>query len=428
MDRRSKILKKVEKILLIIFMVLLVITVGLAIYCYCFLDSKADIKPKKKVNVLDYYSEYALTSKDTDLYILKDNKYVKVGTISKDIYLNLEKSNDKYFLITNIDGEYYIKYNSIKKSDEEKEVDSRYKNYIVFNKNVKTSSKTSFYDEDRNLIYSVEKDINLPIIYMDDKYLGVSVKDRLLYIKKEDGVTVVDNKNTDDKNTKGIGVLNYHFFYDDSIDGELAKCNQDICQSTTLLKEQLNYIRDNNYFTPTMKELEMYIDGKIQLPKSVVITIDDGWRAAIGTKIITEYKMNATVFVITGTYKAEEFKNDYIEVHSHSDNMHNTGDCPTGQGGGIQCLSEEKVLADLKTSSEKLGGSTVFCYPFYEYNSYAISMLKKAGYTMAFAGENRGSNNIAYVGIDKYKIPRFVMVNYTTINDLARYLQGNYYS
>ena len=198
--------------------------------------------------------------------------------------------------------------------------------------------------------------------------------------------------------------------------------------SLSSLKKQLDYIKENNYFTPTMNEFEMYIDGKIQLPKSVVITIDDGWRAIEGLNVINDYKLNATLFVITGEYNPNDFKKEYIETHSHSDKMHSTGICPTGQGGGIQCLPEEKILENLKNSSEKLGGSKVFCYPFYEYNDYSISVLKKAGYTMAFAGETKGSNNLTTPKTNKYKIPRFVMVNYTTINELARYLKGEYYS
>ena len=41
-----------------------------------------------------------------------------------------------------------------------------------------------------------------------------------------------------------------------------------------------------------MKELELYIDGKLQLPKSVVITIDDGWRSKLGIELLNEYKLN----------------------------------------------------------------------------------------------------------------------------------------
>ncbi|UKI27645.1 MAG: polysaccharide deacetylase family protein [Bacilli bacterium] len=53
-----------------------------------------------------------------------------------------------------------------------------------------------------------------------------------------------------------------------------------------------------------MKELEMYIDKKLQLPqKSVVITFDDGGRAEVAKKYVDEYKINATLFLITSWFK-----------------------------------------------------------------------------------------------------------------------------
>ena len=38
---------------------------------------------------------------------------------------------------------------------------------------------------------------------------------------------------------------------------------------------------------------------------------------------------------------------------------------------------------------------------------------------MAFAGENSYGDNLVHVGANKYTLPRFVMVNYTTKEDLG---------
>lgn len=48
-----------------------------------------------------------------------------------------------------------------------------------------------------------------------------------------------------------------------------------------------------------------------------------------------------------------------------------------GQDVGIKCLPEDEILNDLKASREKLNGSTVFCYSFYEFNDYSIKLAKK---------------------------------------------------
>ena len=109
--------------------------------------------------------------------------------------------------------------------------------------------------------------------------------------------------------------------------------------------------------------------------------------------------------------------NEYIEFHSHGHNIHNVGQCPGGQGGGIKCLEKSKLLEDLRTSSQLLKGSKVFCYPFYEYNNYAISVLKEAGYTMAFAGLL--GNGKVHVGTNKFLIPRYTITSDTTVNNLA---------
>ncbi len=166
----------------------------------------------------------------------------------------------------------------------------------------------------------------------------------------------------------------------------------------------------------------MYIDGYIQLPKSVVLTIDDGWRANIGTKIITEYKLNATVFLMSKYYNPNKYQNEYIEVHSHGHDIHNPGICPGGQGGAIKCMEKSKLLEDLNDSRQALNNTTYFCYPFYEYNNYSIEVLKEAGFTMAFGGSNEESHVKASPGINKYKIPRYIIMNYTTANDIASYI------
>jgi len=122
-------------------------------------------------------------------------------------------------------------------------------------------------------------------------------------------------------------------------------------------------------------------------------------------------------------FKEEYYKTEYIELHSHSHNLHNGGKCPGGQGGEIKCLDKNTLLNDLKQSRELLNNTTAFCYPFYEYNTYSENILKEAGFTMAFIGEIETyyGYKLAEVNGDKMKIPRFVMFNYTTLNDLKNY-------
>ena len=166
----------------------------------------------------------------------------------------------------------------------------------------------------------------------------------------------------------------------------------------------------------------MYIDGYIQLPKSVVLTIDDGWRAKIGSEVISEYELNATIFLMSKYYDPRNYQNEYIEVHSHGYDIHNGGMCPGGQGGEIKCMEKTKLLEDLNLSREKLNNTTYFCYPFYEYNEYSIKVLKEAGFTMAFGGSYEGGKPKAVPGINKFKLPRYVIYNTTTAYNIANYI------
>jgi peptidoglycan/xylan/chitin deacetylase (PgdA/CDA1 family) len=166
----------------------------------------------------------------------------------------------------------------------------------------------------------------------------------------------------------------------------------------------------------------MYIDGYIQLPKSVVLTIDDGWRAKIGSEVISEYQLNATIFLMSKYYDPRNYQNEYIEVHSHGYDIHNGGMCPGGQGGEIKCMEKSKLLNDLNLSREKLNNTTYFCYPFYEYNEYSIKVLKEAGFTMAFGGSYEGGKPKAIPGINKFKLPRYVIYNTTTAYNIANYI------
>lgn len=373
-------------------------------------------------NIKNHYNNNVVTNKRSKIFILKDNKYKEIGVIEEDTLLELKEIEiteaTKYFSVTNMDEEYYIEYKDVVPSDIEYTKDERYKNYIVFNENI-TSEEIKLYKDDK-LTYTLNKKMELPIyIKENDKYF-VEYSNELFWVKKEE-VNIVSSNNTTEVNTKGVGVLNYHFFWDDQNE-KISECNQIICHSTTQFKQHLDYIKNNNIFTPTMNELEMYIDNKIQLPRSVVITIDDGWRADIGIKILNEYKLNATLFLITGDYNPDDFASEYVELHSHTDKLHAQGKCPGGQGGGIKCLPREEILNDLKTSSSKLNGSTVLCYPFYEYNNYSIEIAKEAGITMAFTGESWYGDNLVKVGSDKFRLPRFVVVTYTTMNDFINYI------
>lgn len=415
---------KCLKIIIVCFIAILFVTIGSKNIGV--LNSQDTIQISKKkydenLTMSKVYSHYVKTKNESKIYTFSNGLFRETGLLSKGVELELNGIVDKYFIIKNFDEKYLISYLDVEKIDELQTYDTRFNNYIVFNQNISTNDNTLLYDDNDMLVYNFYKKYDFPVIIKDDDRYGVNFNGRLLYVHKNDA-SIYEHHNTDSENISGVSVLNYHFFYDETLDSERRDCNQIICMSMGNFKKQLDYIKNNNFLTLKMKELEMYIDGKIQLPKSVLISIDDGWRAELGLELINEYKMNATMFLATAWYDVKFFESEYVEVHSHGDNIHNGGLCPGGQGGEIKCMEHDKLLADLKLSREKLHGTSYFCYPFYEYNDYSISVLKEAGYTMAFAGYYANGNKYVKPFINKYKLPRNIMYNGTSLNEFANYL------
>lgn len=387
-------------------------------------ETKVDNSNKIIETIAKHYNKYVITNKEAILYKKDNNKYIEYGKINKGLSLELEDikvtEKIKYFKIKGLD--LYISYQDVEKTEEFTNND-RHKNYIPFNTNVVTKNLTTFYDENDFWLYTVNQSFDFKVIVKDDNRYGIEYNDKLLYIRQDDIEKTYDNDNKSSNKTK-IKTLTYHFLYNQTN----SSCNQSICQSFEQFESHLKYIRENNYFTLKLNELEMYLDGKINIPeKSIVLTIDDGTIFDTDAiKLLEQYEVNATLFLITKIADNFDYlKSTYLDLESHTNDMHNQYECPGygSQGGGILCLPEDQVLQDLKTSQEKIGGSKYFAYPFFDFNNRAISLLKQAGFNMAFIGQYN-TDGYAYPNkTNKYKVPRKTIFNTTTIEEFISYLE-----
>ena len=228
---------------------------------------------------------------------------------------------------------------------------------------------------------------------------------------------VLDNPN------QKVAVLNYHFFYDPD-KGE--SCNEEICEKVSDFRSHLEYLKENNFKALTMKEFRDFMYGKRAIPeKSVLITIDDG---ALGTgkhngnkliPILEEYKMHATLFLVTGWWDIKNYQSEYLEVESHTHEMHKENVCRgVTRGAKMLCLNSDEVLKDLEKSISITKSKQAFCFPFYAYNQNAIELVKKAGFELAFiGGQKKATRNT-----DKYRIPRYVILKQATLEDFKHYV------
>ena len=232
-------------------------------------------------------------------------------------------------------------------------------------------------------------------------------------VKDKDGnETSLDRKVTvfevTDPNTSGIPVLMYHYFYDDE-NGETGEDANYLAIS--MFKKQLDYFKENNFYYPSMKEIALYVDGKLDLPKnSVVITMDDGAESnyRLAYPLAVQYKIPMVMFVVTSwtdlTQPLQQEMKDtgYIIFQSHTHDMHTGGCSGMNHGAYIQCIDYQAGVNDLKTSKEALGNSDSLAYPCGDYNDHAKSIMKEAGFTLGFSTEFGKVKK----GMDKLSLPR----------------------
>jgi hypothetical protein len=418
-EKKKKKKYRVRKAPIIIIILLILLISGGAIY----ISHKNKIDREKREeeqriknyikDVESHYNKKVVVNTDASIYKKVGNNYQLYGTIYKDNIINLsDQKIDKdteYFHNDELDV--YIKYKDVDKTDKEVVKDSRYKRYLLFNENIVTKDEYTIYHSDDTKLYKLSEKGEYPIIIKETDRYYFEYQDELVYVLKSDVKEIVKHENTKAKNVSSVPVLNYHFIYDP----KERTCNQSICLTASRLEEHIKYFKDNKILDLTMHEFQLYMDKKLNLPKSVLLTFDDGWLRQKGVEILDKNEFHGTYFLITSVYLPIESK--YVEFHSHTHNMHTQGQCPTGQGGGIQCLSEKKIQEDLKKSRELLNNTTAFCYPFYEWNEYAIGQLKKAGFTLGFIGGQRA----AKPSDNHYRVPRYIIYSWTTVSTLKTY-------
>ena len=264
---------------------------------------------------------------------------------------------------------------------------------------------------------NIKKEGNYTITYMvEDSSSNKAETTRKIIVKKKPETT---QKTSNTSSKSGLPVLMYHFFYDESA-GEKGADNN--FMEVSAFEAQMKYLSDNNFYFPSWKEVENYIDGKISLPdKSVVITIDDGADSFIkyAIPIIEKYNVKATSFVVTswnGDWLPKQYKSSHLGFQSHSHDMHRAG--ANGKGRFVN-LSYKEALEDVTKSKNIIGNSTVFCYPFGHYNDNAIKTLKDAGYKLAFT--TKGGR--VYKGANKYALPRVRMSKGVSLSSFKAMVQ-----
>lgn len=401
---------------IIISLVLLFICCAFGGYYFYDKNKKEEKQRQEKISLIkSHYNKYVKIDHEANLYDDKENVIGSVKNIElelKDIEID---ENTKYFYSDTIDA--YVKYEDVVKIDSLTKEDNYWKNYIPFNKEVILIKGKKLYIDDNSFYQFNLKEIKFNPIIIDGEKYYFEYLGHLVYVNKSD----IEKENETSYSAEiasSIAVLNYHYIVNKDA-GELKECVQSICITDTQYEEELKYLKDNGYYAATMKDTELFLTGKVNLPKkTVVITIDDGWYVARNIALLEKYEMHGTLFLIGNLAQPDAYKSDYLEIHSHGWNIHNIGECPGNLGGAILCKDKQYLLDDLKKSRDSLNNTTYFCYPFYEYNERAIEILKEAGFTMAF----KGGRVKAKPGVNLFKVPRYSITNSDTLKDFISYI------
>lgn len=414
----SKEVKKVRKLKKWVYVILLIFIVGIGLLTYKIVNDKKEktrlIEEQEMIaRINDHYSEFVKTNSKTKLFKLENDDYVEIGNVYPDVLLHLDEQeinfDTKYFKIKNSDN--YIAYEGVSKNQEIKN-DERYKNYLPFNLNVVTKDSFTLFQDEKEM-YTFNKSMEFPIIInnYENRYY-VEYDNMLLNIKKDDVLKTIEKNNTDKKNQSTITTFCYHRVYDTN-----TKCTDPyICIKKESFDKEMQYLKDNNYLTLTLSELYMYLKGNLRVEKATVLTFDDGYNFQSADEVLDKYKLNGTMFVISGDFKEySQFENlKAIDIQSHTHKMHKNYVCPlkssSSQGGAILCASKKDIVADLKTSLEALKIKPIgIAYPFYDYNDNAIEAVKEAGFKMSFIGRAGKMGKSTPKETDVYKIPRMTV-------------------
>ncbi|HET9339005.1 MAG TPA: polysaccharide deacetylase family protein [Casimicrobiaceae bacterium] len=154
---------------------------------------------------------------------------------------------------------------------------------------------------------------------------------------------------------------------------------------------QMRYLKDNGYTVVPLPRLVDYLDGRIALPrKSVVLTIDDGYRSTyeIAWPILKRYGFPATVYLYTDFVGAGDALNwaqmkemtasGLVDIQPHSKTHSNlTMKLADENEARYRERVRREVETPIEVIRERLGEATVsYAFPYGDVNDTVVEFLR----------------------------------------------------
>ncbi|OGT53807.1 MAG: hypothetical protein A3E84_03780 [Gammaproteobacteria bacterium RIFCSPHIGHO2_12_FULL_42_13] len=174
-------------------------------------------------------------------------------------------------------------------------------------------------------------------------------------------------------------------------------------------ESEMKWLKDNGFTIVPLKEAVAYLQGKrASLPsKSIVVTVDDGWKSVYTymQPILRKYNIPVTLFIFPQTISTGKNSLTWdqlrelqqtglfdIESHTYSHPNFKQAKKRLSPESYKSYVMKELVNAK-KMLDEKLGINTRYlAWPFGIYNEYLESAAAEAGYSMAFTIDYRSAN------------------------------------
>lgn len=218
--------------------------------------------------------------------------------------------------------------------------------------------------------------------------------------------------------SSSIATFVYHRFGDDRFPSTNIKLEQ--------FEAHLKYLKENDYEVITLSEALQRLKKRNRFPKTVVLTVDDGYKTFHKNAIplLKKYGFTATLFVNTETVggsdymdwnQIKEAQEAGIEIgnHSHSHSYF--------LSGTHQQFIDDLALSESQFETHMGEKPQLYAYPYGEWNIEMAEHLESKGYLGGIA-QNSGILNAE---APQFQLPRFPMSEaYAKLEDFVGKLKA----
>ncbi|MDX2481881.1 MAG: polysaccharide deacetylase family protein [Desulfuromusa sp.] len=189
--------------------------------------------------------------------------------------------------------------------------------------------------------------------------------------------------------------------------------------SADIFRQQLNYLKENQYQVLSLGEVVRRLIAAEPLPeKAVALCIDDAFTSfvEVGMPLLREFGYPVSLFINTDAVATHGYL-DWAQIKALHDEGVEIGNHTATHAylvekepGEEMSAWHERVVADIIKAQQRfekhLGAApSLFVYPYGEYSSEVVDIVKQIGFTAAFAQQS----GVIHSGHDLFTLPRFPM-------------------